>query len=211
MTFELKLALRPGASLTISGQTVEELCEGFADLGGDKGWLHAEGMNAVEALQHGTLMAPLIRVDGASIGSPAKAADVAQVEEPDQPSYGEEAQMESAAEVDNDPWGVRKGPRKPAASTSAPSRATSRPASQPKPSGPRGTEVFRTPPDRFGRVWTINLPNAPECDCGEPAAQMKAKSQKTGSDYVQWRCAKEAPGGDFHTKCAWKKFPNEIG
>jgi hypothetical protein len=72
---------------------------------------------------------------------------------------------------------------------------------------PPSDEGVTVTKDKFDREWTIGLEDAPECDCGIPAARMKAKAQKTGKWYTQWRCSKSA-GSDYKNKCSYSEFPN---
>src|SRR5487761_528555 len=76
------------------------------------------------------------------------------------------------------------------------------PDPDPDPKAPAQPEVKR---DKFGRTWKLNLDNAPVCDCGEPAAQMRAKSQK-GNYYTMWKCAHGAPDGDWRNRCEYGEF-----
>ncbi len=59
--------------------------------------------------------------------------------------------------------------------------------------------------DRFGRRFMTGLPNAPECNCGAPAAKMSATS-RAGKAFSAWRCADDAPGGDYTRKCEFSEL-----
>lgn len=61
--------------------------------------------------------------------------------------------------------------------------------------------------DDFGRTWTVGLPDAPICDCGEPAAKCNGRAQRTNKPYTVWKCAK-ATGSDWQDKCEFSEFPN---
>ena len=101
----------------------------------------------------------------------------------------------------------------PAAETSAPAEDESADPWGAKPSKPASTTTparempYEQVTDRFGREWTMGLPDAPSCYHGAPAARVKAKSQK-GNWYTVWLCAKGASTTDFREKCEFKKYPD---
>jgi hypothetical protein len=96
-----------------------------------------------------------------------------------------------------DPWGSNDTDDDP----EPPKRPTRSRAEADEDDGPVTTR------DKFKREFTVGLPDAPDCDCGEPAARVKAKS-KVGKWYTTFKCAKSAPGGDWRSKCDFSEFPD---
>jgi len=52
--------------------------------------------------------------------------------------------------------------------------------------------------------WTLGIPGAPYCQCGQAAGQVRAKGGN-GRDYTAWRCAKGS-GDDWRTKCEFNQW-----
>lgn len=114
-----------------------------------------------------------------------------------------DATPEKPAPKADDPWGDDEPAQEPPeddpwADESEPSRPAQRRTEAASPS---------TTTDRFGRVWTLGLPEAPNCHCGIPAARLKAKSKSSGNKYTVWKCAK-AQGQDWRDKCDFSEFPD---
>lgn len=53
-------------------------------------------------------------------------------------------------------------------------------------------------------VFELRLNNAPECNCGDPAARLTAP-KKAGGTYSKWVCAKDA-GSDWKQKCDFSEW-----
>lgn len=95
-----------------------------------------------------------------------------------------------------DPWDTA-WPTTPSGAQNAPGDESGPPGANPGGSGPSGSIT-----DSKGRLWTFGTPNAPQCQCGEPAVLVKGK---TGSrEWTQWRCAKDYD--DYKHKCAFSEF-----
>lgn len=56
----------------------------------------------------------------------------------------------------------------------------------------------KTVTDDRGKKWTFGIPGAPECEHGEPAAEVSAV--KNGKRWKAWACAK-GYGDDWRDKC----------
>jgi hypothetical protein len=100
---------------------------------------------------------------------------------------------------DGDPWGEDtasdpNGRERPAQGRA---QGAERPA--------RGRGGTETTSDKFGREFTTGLPEAPDCECGQSAARMKAKGRDSGKWYTKWVCAK-AVGSDYRDKCGYSEF-----
>jgi hypothetical protein len=100
---------------------------------------------------------------------------------------------------DGDPWGedTADGPRGSQRPAEGRAQGAERPA--------RGRGGTETTSDKFGREFTTGLPEAPDCECGQPAARMKAKGRDSGKWYTKWVCAK-AVGSDYRDKCGYSEF-----
>jgi hypothetical protein len=186
-----------GLTFGASADSVEELLEHFGKMGGDSKWLLKEVMSVAPGLDSAS--AP-VNVTTRSAEPDLDAAENLGKDEADAWSqngpWGGGSQTDSKPQK-RDPWTQEPvEDSRPAQRRSAPSRATSDGGSQ-------GAEVIV---DRFGREFALGLPEAPNCDHGEPAARMKAKSQ-AGKRYTQWVCAKAA-GDDYKQKCDFKEWPN---
>lgn len=98
--------------------------------------------------------------------------------------------------ANDDPWGSST----PASGTQAPQRPA-----QGRAGGTQGSGV-RMIRDSFDREWTLNIPGAPACTCGKPAAKVKAKS-RAGRWFTTYKCAKGA-GENWRDKCEFSVFPD---
>ena len=58
--------------------------------------------------------------------------------------------------------------------------------------------------DKFGNQWVLNLPEAPNCECGIPAGQAHMTS-KAGKKYTAWRCSKQL-GDQWKSKCSYSEL-----
>lgn len=87
-----------------------------------------------------------------------------------------------------DPWGD--------GDTGTNGSAESAPASRSEPS--RGVVT-----DERGKQWTFNAAGSPSCQCGNPAALVKGKTN--GKTWEQWRCAKSY-GDDWKNKCDFSQW-----
>jgi hypothetical protein len=73
-------------------------------------------------------------------------------------------------------------------------------------SGPSEANSGRSPEvvtDDRGKQWTFNAPGSPSCQCGNPAALVKGKTN--GKAWSQWRCAKSY-GDDWKAKCDFSQW-----
>ena len=94
-----------------------------------------------------------------------------------------------------DPWGD--------SDTNTSGRQENRPEGRPEPSrGNSGRSASGVVKDDKGRQWTFGAPGAPQCQCGEPAAQVKGFTN--GKPWTQWRCAKSYD--DWRNKCDFSQF-----
>jgi hypothetical protein len=91
-----------------------------------------------------------------------------------------------------DPWGN--------GDTSTSGRGGSPLASR---SEPHETNPIGTATDDRGKQWTFNAAGSPSCQCGNPAALVKGKTN--GKTWEQWRCAKSY-GDDWKNKCDFSQW-----
>lgn len=202
MSFELNYELTAGSRLTISAQNLKDLVGLYTSLGGDSAFLQQQVKSIVAANEMGFAVVNTIRELGGVIengelvrndpgqdpGDAAQAADTG----PADPWAGDSG--------DEDLWGTPAQSRAPKGS---PARTHRR--ADPSPSSPHPNITTST--DRFDRQWTLGLPEAPDCHCGDPAARVKGKSQ-AGKPYTAYKCAKGAPDGNWQDKCDFSEFPN---
>lgn len=115
-----------------------------------------------------------------------------------------------------DPWAEPDGgsdaePQQPARSAARGSQrsgSSARPASRPSASSGSPDSVTTN----NGWVYSFDTPNAPNCQCGEPAARVKATGRN--GPYEVYLCAKsagEAAGYDWRDKCDLRKFVGTKG
>lgn len=112
--------------------------------------------------------------------------------------WADEAPPADEPPADDDPWGAPATPTQTAKPSSAPSSPAPGASSSASPDSTR---------DNLGRLWQLNLPEAPTCDCGLAAGKMHGVSQKTHKKYVVWKCPK-AVGDDWKSKCEFSEFPD---
>jgi len=129
---------------------------------------------------------------GAGGGSASVSADEPAPWEDDEPR----GSQRSAAAYEDDPWADDPAPAsKPSRARSGPSKAKSADAEL------RTKDV--NAPGGFQR-WELGYADAPECECGDPAAKVsgwKGKDSDRGKpSWVAWRCAKGA-GKNWKDKC----------
>jgi hypothetical protein len=180
MTYSLEFDLG-GTRFAITHPDLNDLLEEYGRMGGDAASLRVQIKGAVNGTEH----APATQ-------EPARPAETkSSAWDDDGPWKSSEP---SGARSRKDPWDDAPVGDRPSGARSAPSRATQ----------PDGDVEQAT--DKFGRVWTTGLPDAPVCECGLPAARMKGKSQ-AGKPYTVFKCAKGAPGGDWRSKCEFSEFP----
>lgn len=229
MKFQLSLSLGPSGHIVFEGEEFREIAEWWEAAGGKVEWLTTRLHELVEAAEEGPAAATVIlglggqvierksdpttpaasggrgssqgtqyaRTAGAAGKNGRKTDEVPLPETSDDDSEPSWYVPDEPAD-DVDPWDEPERPTKP-----APERHGSPPGGNRAPRD-RSKGQLR---DNFGRLWTLNLPDAPECDCGEPAGKMVGTSQSTGKRYTVWRCAKDAPGGDYREKCDFSEFP----
>lgn len=105
-----------------------------------------------------------------------------------------------------DPWSPAGSREARDATIAGPagSRAA-RPAASAATGSRAGTDGdVRTVKTKFGvQTWRFP-PDAPRCDCGEPAG-LKAAVSQSGKPYKAWNCAKAA-GDDWRDKCDFNEF-----
>lgn len=100
-----------------------------------------------------------------------------------------------------DPWADdEEAEEKPAAKP----KARTKPKPKPAPADDDEEPNIYKETDNFGNVYTMGLPEAPECLCGDPAAKVRAKA-RSGKMYNAWRCAKGV-GDDWKSKCTYSEF-----
>jgi hypothetical protein len=230
MVYRLSMAVDDNLCLEIEEPQFEDLLNLFEKMGGEKAWLINTAKAAVAASLHGEAVRTIVRSLGGTVvedtetprtagaepasnghgastatGSADSAAGTRTAphsdpwatereEYPGEASVAREA-LTGPGGGDADPWGSGNGGGTQTQQRSAPA--------QPQASGGGGITVTK---DKFGGEYTLGLPEAPGCDCGEPAARLKTKS-KAGKFYTVWRCAKAA-GSDWRDKCAFSEFPN---
>lgn len=194
--YGFSVALAPGIKFNLTADTVDELLTEYEQVKGNGSWLTEQIMSMIPATEQGegvgALSEALVGTVQAELASPSE----------DVPADEPETASERV-----DPWSgekVRETPRNRSASRSAPSRATSRhPASTPA-STNSPVEVLQ---DRWGGKWTIGLPEAPNCDHGQPAA-LKDWTSRSGKRTKAYKCANGAPGGDFNDQCEFFDYVN---
>jgi len=195
MSYSLKFNV-DGIGFTVTADTVDELKEEYSQLGGDPKWFVTRMQEVVPEYQTGKF------AFAATVAAAAEA--VQDVPAPSRSAWDDDGPWSGRNDAEDqarkDPWDDAPVDEKPAARRSAPSRGTSRADHEPG----RNEPYAKT--DKFDRRWTMNLPDAPMCACGEPAARMQAISQ-AGKRYTKYRCAKGAPDGDWQDKCDFDEFP----
>jgi hypothetical protein len=224
MKFQLSLSLGPSGHIVFEGEQFSEITEWWEAAGGTVEWLSKRIHDVVEASEEGPGAANIILGLGGEVVSKAdpttsaargtqagkgdarsartagaagrNARPVQDAPLPDAPDDDDD-DLNPGSEVD--PWDEPEQPTRP-----TPERHGSAPGGNRAPRD-QGKGVLK---DNFGRIWTLNLPDAPDCNCGEPAGKMVGKSQSTGKRYTVWRCAKDAPGGDYRDKCDFSEFPD---
>lgn len=194
MTYSITWEVDPGVFFRIDSSTVKELATEVDKLGGS----FAELKDRIKSVLSGETPTPSAEL-GAAIREAAR-SDEPPTTDSAVPSASAEggpanadpwAAVERAAE--DDPWGEPADPTETQSASSE--KSSQKPASS--------LNVIR---DSFGREWTLNLPDAPMCECGQPAAKMKAKAKSSGKRYTKWRCAKAA-GDDWNKKCDFDEWP----
>lgn len=198
MTYSLRFVVG-GFDFTVAENTIDDLLEQYGQMGGDPKWLLTQVQSIVPDLEISVDLHNSRRDEAnAEADSEAKAeADSASSSAWD--NDGPWSRRKPSGDKERrDPWDDAPVDEKPAVRRTAPSRGNS--------------EDTYTKTDSFGRQWTLGLPDAPTCDCGEPAARMKGKagpqSRNPGKPYTVFKCAKGAPDGDWRSKCDFSEFPS---
>lgn len=93
-----------------------------------------------------------------------------------------------------DPWGD--------GDTSDSGNAESAPASRSAPSEANSGRPSGVVTDDRGKQWSFNAAGSPPCQCGNPAALVKGKTN--GKTWEQWRCAKAFD--DWKNKCDFSQW-----
>lgn len=197
MTYTINVKLG-GVQFGIIEETYEDALAEFAALGGNADLLGKMIPDAFESVLEGpTEPARSARPAPTRSSKPAS-------EDADWNSDGPWSGSEGSAKPERtDPWDDEPvADSKPARTRSGPSRGNSRPAQTEEAAGEVQNKV-----DKFGRTWTLGLPDAPNCHCGVPAARMKGKGRDSGKSYTKFKCAKGAPDGDWRDKCDYDEFP----
>lgn len=191
MIYTMKFDLG-GMEFTMSADVLEELREEYEHFGGSPESFLKRVEATVADIESGkadfratveTAAEP--RADGQRAGGSRSGWD--------DPAYSSRKPAEGSDP--DDPWNSATPADRPSRGRSEPSRGNS------------DDEPY-TKTDKFGRQWTLDLPDAPMCDCGEPAARLKAKARQSGKPYTVFKCAKGAPDGDWQSKCEFSEFPN---
>jgi hypothetical protein len=236
MVYRLSMNVDENIILSVEEQVFEDLLETFEKMGGDTQWLINTAKSAVARSLHGDPVGNVVRsMNGSVVDAPEEDANAASRSR--RASRADEDEDDAGttrtarrSEDKADPWAKDRDDYPGEASvareavtgsTKTQSRRQSDPWGAPieddepeerprqRRSAPRdddegGVTVTK---DKFNREWTIGLEDAPDCACGIPAARMKAKAQKTGKWYTQWRCSKAA-GSDYKNKCSYSEFPD---
>lgn len=191
--FSYTVTLAPGAELGVHAETTEELMEQYGFLGGDPAWLVSKMKEMVPATERGEGVGALQAVLGEVVDDLGSDAGPA-----------EESRGSERTRTVRDPWSdkdVQEPDRRRSAARTEPSRGTSGAAS----GGSDGGPVEKI--DRFGGKWVLGLPDAPNCDHGQPAA-LKTWKARTGKLTTAFVCAKGAPDSqDWSDKCDFFEFP----
>jgi hypothetical protein len=231
MTYRLSMAVDENICLEIEEPQFEDVLDLFERMGGEKAWLINAARSAVAASLHGEAVRAVVRSmngtvaedteipssasgNGASNGrsaSPATgragSASGTRTAPPSDPWATDRDEYPGEASVaretltgpgggGSDPWG---------SGTGGATQTRQRPA-LPARTAPARNDGITVTKDKFGGEWTIGLGEAPDCDCGEPAARLKTTS-KAGKHYTVWRCAK-ATGDAWRDKCSFSQFPS---
>jgi hypothetical protein len=234
MTYRLTIAVDPNVSMEIEQASMDSLCDEFGKLGGDPEWLRNTAKAAVTASLHGEASRVVVRSMGATViesstltEDPFTSAEIAQQ------SAGPMATIAPTASppltgptgptpptsgiTAKDPWADEPEYRASETETDWPGEAavvrtalTSARAPATDPWGSpeaveRPAQPSVTTTDTYGREWTIGHRDAPACECGEPAAMMRARAKESNNIYTKWRCAKAA-GSDYRKKCDLDEF-----
>jgi len=206
--YSLTIDLGQGANLTVQEETVEALLEGYEHMKGDGRWLTSRIMDVVQAIEAGTHDAG-VNVIHVHVPEAAPRDDSRQDSAGGQPEDrwaqdgpwskgGSGSRQEGRGdEPKTYPWDGTPVEDKGSQRRSGPSRGTSG----------DDTHGVTTQTDKFDRRWTMGLPEAPLCYCGDPAARVQGRGQQSGKPYTQYRCAKGAPNGDYRNKCEFSEFP----
>lgn len=185
MSFGLTVQIGDGAAFSVETDHLPELLEQYKKMGGSDSWLLGEVKRAV--------------ADAESLPVSVALATETRTAEPEQ----------AVAAPASDPWADETPlPDEPSEDPWADPTPTDRGSSgAPAQSQPASADAVSTVTDKFGRQWTMGLPEAPTCDCGVPAARLRAKAKGSGKTYVVWKCAK-AQGSEWRDKCEYSVFPD---
>jgi hypothetical protein len=193
MTFSVEVDLG-GIKFSATEDTVEALLKQYEQMKGDSGWLLRKVQETIPLAEAG--QATMVVTHHPDLDAAENTQGGIDAWAQDGP-WNATGSTQSAQKVD--PWdNTPVADNRPSQTRSAPQRQSA------QPSGGSGAQ---TETDRFGREWTTGLPDAPACKHGDPAARLKAKSQK-GKPYTVWACAKGAPSGDYRNKCDFWEYPN---
>lgn len=204
MTYSIEFTVG-NTKFTMAEDSIDELMEDYEHAGGDAKWYLSEVEDVIASSREvHSNPAPTTNRGRQSANDDAGPWGEDPGSWDDEAAPGGGPQAASKPPARQDPWDGTEVEDKPARRRSAPSRGNQRPSRPAQDDSATGDVEQST--DKFGRVWTVGLPDAPTCHCGEPAARMKAKSQK-GNKYTKFKCAKGAPGGDWQDKCDFDEFP----
>jgi hypothetical protein len=206
MKATLSYTLADGAALDVEADSWDELLEQYAKMGGRNAWLLDQIKSVVADVESNGGAAQATSILGGAVIAQEEAASSA----PSTPD-ARSAEPETAASgtptalPSSDPWAA-SAPEEDAqwpGEASVAREAITKPQAAAAPTASSSAGLSKTT-DKFGREFTMGLPDAPSCLCGLPAARMKAKSQK-GKWYTQWKCSK-ANGENWRQKCDFSEF-----
>lgn len=189
MTFSVEVDLG-GIKFTATEDTVEALLAQYEQMKGDSGWLLKKVQETVPLAEAGK---------ASTFVSYNPDLDAAESAQDPQDAWAQDGPWNAAGSTQSaqkvDPWdNTPVSDNKPSQTRSAPQR----PAQQPSQGASRDV-------DKYGRVWTRGLPDAPLCNCGLPTVRMDAKSgptsKKPGTPYSKFRCDNPNNG------CGYDEFP----
>lgn len=197
MIYTLTLNLG-SADFSLASEDLGTLMEEYTHLGGDSNLLKVRIKEGVPHFERGTVNS----IDNSPATTETADADW----DEDGPWNASGGSETTSKPQKTDPWDDTPiQDSKPSGRRSAPSRDNS---------GSSSSSSAVVEQDKFGRQWTLNLPDAPMCQCNppKPAARMKAKAgpnaKNPGKPYTKWKCAEGSPSGDWRNKCELDEFPN---
>lgn len=133
---------------------------------------------------------------GVGTGVPVPTPGVASTPSPSEPAPAPAAEPA-------DPWVT--SPVAPNVATGPAPVQQAAPAPQPAPAAPSAGQQVITLQKPWGpETWTLNAPNAPLCQHGQPAGKKQATG-RSGKPYAAWCCALKA-GDQWKQACQMNEF-----